>query len=442
MTTARRLLESDRSTARMTRWVIVLMFAASSLIGVGTTSARTLDADDAWSSWQAVVARSNDGVNVRAEPDVASESLMAIADGTVVDLRLDETVSAIAADGTVWWPVRVDGVSGWVSGDFLDSSGGTASNESDRSNAPGSNLATPDFARGEDVAVLTDDGSGLVMRAGPSTSEERLAILGDGDVVQIVDGPFWNNGEGWYLVTDGNFSAYVFGPYLVAATASAPSNSSAAFAAGDYVTPEDGIAVNVRKQGTIGGRLVGVLQPGDIAAIVDGPVTDEAGDAWFLIDTPVGRGYALGSLLQYSAAPASPTTGAFGYPLAKYTFTQSFGCSPYEFEPYSSSLGCPFHNGIDLAASAGTPIGAADGGTVTFAGWCDCGLGYYVEIDHGNGFSTIYGHMLDVPPVSIGQVVNQGAVIGYVGSTGNSTGPHVHFMIELNGVPQDPLAYL
>ena len=135
-------------------------------------------------------------------------------------------------------------------------------------------------------------------------------------------------------------------------------------------------------------------------------------------------------------------TGTFEYPLQSWVFTQPFGCSPYWFEPWNAAVGCNFHNGVDLAADAYTPIYAADGGIVEYAGWCDCGLGYYVKIDHGNGFETLYGHMAEMPWVSAGEAVAKGDVIGPVGSTGASTGPHVHFIVDLNGVDQDPLAYL
>jgi murein DD-endopeptidase MepM/ murein hydrolase activator NlpD len=145
-----------------------------------------------------------------------------------------------------------------------------------------------------------------------------------------------------------------------------------------------------------------------------------------------------------SAVPEKPSgpTGTFMYPVEGYVFTQAYGCSGLWLEPYDANLGCPFHNGIDLAAPAYTPIMAADGGTVIASGWCDCGLGFYVEIDHGNGFATIYGHMAEQPYVAVGHTVNQGDVIGPIGSTGISTGPHVHFIVKLKsrlGAPNAPI---
>lgn len=100
------------------------------------------------------------------------------------------------------------------------------------------------------------------------------------------------------------------------------------------------------------------------------------------------------------------------------------------------------HNGWDIANRMYTPLYAADGGTVIFSGWNNYGLGYTVAIDHGNGFVTWYGHMAEHPPVRVGQRVAKGEYIGPMGSTGNSTGPHIHFIIVRNGVYQDPALYL
>ena len=99
--------------------------------------------------------------------------------------------------------------------------------------------------------------------------------------------------------------------------------------------------------------------------------------------------------------------------------------------------------GIDIGQSVGTPIVAARGGVVTFAGGDPCcSYGYYVDIDHGDGFSTRYGHFRSWPIVSVGQHVEQGQVIGYAGSTGYSTGPHLHFEVRRGGDPVDPLDYV
>lgn len=98
------------------------------------------------------------------------------------------------------------------------------------------------------------------------------------------------------------------------------------------------------------------------------------------------------------------------------------------------------HEGLDIAGSEGTPIAAATAGTVIQAGWYG-GYGNLVVIDHGNGLSTAYAHQSRLA-VSAGQSVSQGQVIGYVGNTGYSFGPHLHFEVRVNGAPVDPLGYL
>jgi murein DD-endopeptidase MepM/ murein hydrolase activator NlpD len=98
------------------------------------------------------------------------------------------------------------------------------------------------------------------------------------------------------------------------------------------------------------------------------------------------------------------------------------------------------HEGIDIGAPTGTPILAAASGTILYCGW-ESGYGNLTVIDHGGNLATAYGHQSSIA-VSCGQQVSQGQVIGYVGSTGHSTGPHLHFEVRLHGLPIDPVLAL
>jgi murein DD-endopeptidase MepM/ murein hydrolase activator NlpD len=104
-------------------------------------------------------------------------------------------------------------------------------------------------------------------------------------------------------------------------------------------------------------------------------------------------------------------------------------------------LGRPaMHTGLDFRSSSGDPVRATANGTVESAGWSG-GYGKMVEIDHGNGFATRYGHMSEIE-VKVGQQIKIGQIIGRVGSTGRSTGPHLHYETRVDGDPVDPLRFL
>jgi len=135
-------------------------------------------------------------------------------------------------------------------------------------------------------------------------------------------------------------------------------------------------------------------------------------------------------------------TGRFGWP-ERGPITQQFGCTDFLAEPFDPN--CPtkhFHSGLDIGAPFGTPVGAADAGVVSLVnfGWGG-GYGNYVIVTHGNGYATLYAHLSAIT-VSANQPVQRGQQIGAEGSTGFSTGPHLHFEIRLNGAYQNPLAYL
>ncbi len=112
--------------------------------------------------------------------------------------------------------------------------------------------------------------------------------------------------------------------------------------------------------------------------------------------------------------------------------TQSVGISQY-FSWY--------HPGLDLPNPAEPPVVAASGGTVVYAGWDTTGYGNRIDINHGNGYLTRYGHLSHIY-VTVGEQVSQGQQIGQMGSTGRSTGPHLHFEIRYNGIAVNPLAIL
>lgn len=122
--------------------------------------------------------------------------------------------------------------------------------------------------------------------------------------------------------------------------------------------------------------------------------------------------------------------------------SQGFGCTPYPFEPYDPA--CPqkhFHNGLDIAGACGNNILAADAGIAYIEPFMAYGFGNYIIVVHGNGWQTLYGHLAGFV-IQSGQRVASGQLIGYEGTSGNSTGCHLHFGMNHNGQWVNPLAHL
>lgn len=160
---------------------------------------------------------------------------------------------------------------------------------------------------------------------------------------------------------------------------------------------------------------------------VNNEVTKKTALSETVLANPTKEVVAVGTKIK----PATAPTGVFARPYYG-TITARFGSR--------GSRWASTHTGIDYAGRTGDPIKAADGGTVTYAGW-NGSYGKMVKISHGNGMETWYAHMSSIS-VKSGQKVAKGATIGKIGSTGNSSGPHLHFEVRKNGVAKNPSNYV
>jgi murein DD-endopeptidase MepM/ murein hydrolase activator NlpD len=140
----------------------------------------------------------------------------------------------------------------------------------------------------------------------------------------------------------------------------------------------------------------------------------------------------------------SEFNGTMRWPMDDFNISGNYGCSSYPY--YAPGNGCAhYHNGIDLVAAYGARVKAAAAGTVVYVGWNWADgpdPAWIVVIAHSGSLKTWYAHMQPKRPVSVGQTVKKGQVIGYEGSTGNSTGAHLHWMVELNGNFVNPRLFL
>ncbi len=203
------------------------------------------------------------------------------------------------------------------------------------------------------------------------------------------------------------------------------------------ILPVTGIAYTVGRGDTV--YTIAKKFKANAQAIVDFPFNTFANDETF--DLTVGQTLIVPDGVEPQApailqpllpiaqfSPSVGTTagsGQFGWPVA--------GVISQRYSWY--------HRAIDIANPNYPPVYASDGGTVIAAGWDTTGYGNKVMIDHHNGYETLYGHMSKII-VSVGQNVSKGQQIGIEGSTGRSTGPHVHFEIRYHGVLENPLLYL
>ncbi len=439
-------------------------------------------------------------LRLRAASSLDAAAITAAPEGAV--LRVLDGPLADGA-GNTWYAVNYDGLAGYASAAYL---AWTAAALTARQ-APVPTPRSAQLGGGSRAAVSNTGGWPLRVRAEAGSAGGVVAAVPEGAVLRVTDSAVTDaNGEAWYAVEYDGLTGYAKAQYLGAtdaalsarqplATASvAATTSGPALASGGRVAVGNtgGWPLRIRESMGLDGATYGAADEGTVLRVLDGPVIDNEGNAWYAVDYDGLSGYARASYLNVTdaalsartvapipvvvtaiapptaPAPASPAstesastlaapapvappapapapvpvaqpvaqtstvTGSFIWP-AKGSFTQAFGVNVGSYGPGG-------HNGIDIANSVGTPVVAADGGVVTYAGWKG-GLGNAVVIDHGNGMRTEYGHASSLN-VTVGQRVSQGQVIMAMGSTGNSTGSHVHFSIIRNSVYVDPMGYL
>jgi len=212
-------------------------------------------------------------------------------------------------------------------------------------------------------------------------------------------------------------------------------------------------------------------QPGDTPEKLAAKFNVQVGGIYELNSLLAGEELTVGKTYKI---PHSATYGADYKPPSLYAAVADYGTTTYGSSMWTSRAGDPppevpcgpdghgtptgyglvspnpgsnwvrgftwFHNGVDMSAPRGVPIKAAQAGEVVWAGWANDGFGFSVKINHCNHISTAYGHM-DSLNVQVHDKVQPGDTIGFEGSTGWSTGPHLHFMVELDNVPIDPMPY-
>ncbi len=359
-------------------------------------------------------------LRIRANAALDGGIVAAAPEGAVLQVLGGPTSDAA---GNAWYPVDYDGLQGYAGASYLGATTAALSARQPLATASlsvGATTATSDsLGTGARVAVSNTGGWNLRLRSAAGVESTVTAAADEGTVLLILGGPTTDaQGNVWYDVSYDGVNGFARASYLSPTEAALSSRP---------VAPAPAPVLAVVAAANPAAAPEPAAQP---AAVVPAPAPAAQPTA---LPQPAPTPQPAPSPAP-SAAPAqtASATGNFIYP-AQGTFTQGFGVNAAVYGPGG-------HNGIDIANSVGTPVVAADAGTVTFAGWHG-GLGNAVIIDHGNGFRTEYGHASALK-VTVGQKVSQGQVIMAMGSTGFSTGSHVHFSVVKNGVYLNPLNYL
>ncbi|MGN0490177.1 peptidoglycan DD-metalloendopeptidase family protein [Ruminococcus sp.] len=336
----------------------------------------------------------------------------AVNSGAVFSATADEATSTLGsgAYASITKALMNDNIGNGCSGLYIDGKLIGATSETDALNAALDKVLT-DYKEGYDDETTTEFANDVVVKGGSFSQDEIMTVS---EIMSAAEGKFSIS-----LSTDIVYTREI--DYEIKT---------------EYDDSQSSSYKKVKTEGKSGKEEVTIR-----TTFTDGMQTDAVEtDSKVItkaVDEVVVRGSKDGIVEDSSSSSKSSssgsTSGTFCWPLP-YTHNIT---SEYEWRWGR------MHWGIDIAAGGvyGQPIVASDGGTVVQAGDNGDGYGNYVIIDHGNGYKTLYGHCSSVA-VSYGQHVSQGDTIGYVGSTGNSTGPHLHFEIIYNSNKLNPLQFV
>lgn len=386
--------------------------AAASAASLGTGDHAAVSNTGGW-PLRIRTAASLDGGVVAAAPEGA---VLQVLDASTID-----------AAGNSWYPINYDGLQGFAGAGYLSATGAALSARqplATASSATNAASATSDaLGAGSRVAVSDTGGWNLRLRTAAGLDSAVIGAADEGTVLLVVNSPTTDaQGNTWYDVNYDGIDGFARASYLSPTEAALSTRPVAPAPAPAIVAAAAPAAAPAPAAPALAQAAAPAPDPAPAAQPTAAPRPSP---------TPTPPPVPKPSPTP-APAPAASATGNFIYP-AQGTFTQGFGEDVATYGPGG-------HNGIDIANSVGTTVVASDAGTVVFAGWHG-GLGNAVIIDHGNGFRTEYGHASALK-VSVGQHVAQGQAIMAMGSTGFSTGSHVHFSVVKNGVYVNPLNYL
>ena len=294
-------------------------------------------------------------------------------------------------------------------------------------------IATPGTIQAKSSNIRKTTKQGMNVRMSPTVKSRKIGYVKRN---KIIIGENVNRNR-WFKIRYGNRTGYVSNKSL--RTISSKTLVKTPKTGSIRVTRILGSGMNVRKLPSVRSSKIGYLRKG---SRVTGTYTS---NGWFRISHNGRTAYLSGKYLKTvsTATPVKPVittttskSSGFSWPTTQRYISSRFG---YRSDPFNKTRSK--HNGIDISGPSGAPIRATSEGIVKITGYNKNGWGKYIRINHGNGLESIYAHLSSYQ-VRPGQRVVKGQLIGRMGTTGRSTGVHLHYEMRKNGTPVNPLNYI